>query len=163
MRTVVILTEDTDLAPQLLCDLDVIELPISIHHLLLDAHKGTAVSGENNRVWVEWVLKDGANYEYLWNYGMDVLDEFYHRFGSQFGKGYKHGVAAKLEANSSIIGETTDVVGPLPVTVEASREVYKITAAKVKPPGSTGLEGIWFTYHNRNPPEWLGDWQWAIK
>ena len=41
--------------------------------------------------WVKWVSESSDNYEYLWNFGMDLLDEHAKIHGDVAVKPYRHG------------------------------------------------------------------------
>jgi hypothetical protein len=59
-----------------------------------------------SNVWVAWANESVDNYELLWNYGMDILDEYQAKFGDVALHPYKH--------SSSNIMEELGSLPPLP-------------------------------------------------
>ena len=44
-----------------------------------------------------WTRQNAANYQYVWNYGLDLADEYFHRWGSRREQPYRHATQAILE------------------------------------------------------------------
>jgi hypothetical protein len=165
MRTIVYLDEDGPTSAEMLLDIDVIGLPITIAQVLLcvwhDVKPGTFAPHLNlvgrDEFWYKWASANTANYVELWNYGSDIIDEHYHRFGcrsrtetDKFGKevvlnatGYRHGMDRSMIALQSIPPlPEADAPDPFPTSVEDARALYKSNKAP-------------FTYTHREVPEWL--------
>lgn len=150
---------------QMLSDNDVIGMPIAIAQCLLrvwhEAKAGKFAPHLNLTVgddpWVNWASASTANYIELWNYGSDVIDEHYHRFGcrsrnavDRFGvavvlnaTGYRHGMDPSMCRFQSIPPLTeSESVDPFPMSIEAGRELYVADKGNL-------------VYTHREPPSWL--------
>jgi len=156
---------DGPTSAEMLYDTHVIAMPIAIAQSLLrvwhNARPGTFAPILNladvDDPWSAWAARKTANYIELWNYGSDIIDEHWHRFGkhstvgtNKFGElvtlngtGYRHGMdrsMMKLQAVPPLLeSEETD---PLLVSVDTVRASYK-------------QEGFGFTHTHREVPEWL--------
>lgn len=71
----------------------------SVHNIRRgsQAHAPMIVLRPGDDPWVDWANQNEANYVELWNYGMDLVDEHYKRFGSKQPYPYKHGCALPLD------------------------------------------------------------------
>ena len=79
------------------------------------------------------------NYEDLWNYGMDLLDEHYHRFGSRNTHTYRHGSEAAMERLQNLPPIAPTEKHPCPLL---GYEGYKES-------------GPFMAHSHREIPEWL--------
>ena len=143
MTNILYLSDDPDEAVQWLMDVDIIRMPIEIAQVLSTVTKAkTTIAFAEGDVWSEWAVGNKSNYEELWNYGMDLLDEHYHRFGSRSVNKYKHGIAGLLERLSTIPSHIPDgEMSDKPWTVEQSRLMYT-------------QRGSFSTYTHRTVPQW---------
>lgn len=143
------LHEDGSESVKLLGDMEVIRMPIMIQQVLetvwgeIMKDMGSRMFPRNpNCRWLKWVKESQANYGELWNYGMDIIDEHFFRFGARNLHPYKHGSALGFERLQTIPSKLPDVpMTPMPLSVQEARELYKMT-----------FEG---DYSNRGRPEWL--------
>ena len=143
MTHITLLSDDPTEAVQWLMDVDVIRMPIEITQVLSNV-SNTKINLENipKEIWTDWARQNKANYEELWNYGMDILDEHFHRFGSRNHHQYRHGISRILDKLGAIPnhlpeGELTEK----PLTPEQARLIYN-------EPGSFS------TYTHREAPPW---------
>lgn len=93
------INDDPDVNVQEYRDDDVIGSPIDIGQILAaiwQRHSKKAqpmpIAGLDGDYWLAWAEKSKENYTALWNLGMDLLDEHFHRFGSRISPNYKHGM-----------------------------------------------------------------------
>jgi hypothetical protein len=149
MSQIFILSDDPDEAVQWLMDGDVIRMPILITQVLGTATNRFKTTPQKITIeymkgdpWLEWVLSSEDNYEALWNYGMDLIDEHYHRFGSRGVVKYKHGIAALLNKLGTIPPiPPSETPYPMPLTPEQARAAYH-------------YPGTFSTYTHREEPDW---------
>jgi len=148
IRPIVMLDDDPYKSIEALYDIDVIGFPIAISQTLLSAwHRikpGTfskmlnLIDGDD--IWLDWVLASKGNYEDLWNYGMDIMDEHTHRFGSRATVPYRHGSFATMTRLQSVPDlPQLGLMSPYP---GKGREGYK-------------SKGNFFKHTYREVPEWL--------
>lgn len=152
-REIVILEDPTvGDAVKSLYDADVIGLPITIHVLLVTVWNNVRPGAfklpwnipMEGDPWYDWVMKSSANYEDLWNYAMDIVDEHSFRFGSRFNPPYKHGSSRMLD--------TLAAVPPLPAVGQTP---YPFTFAEMREKYARQIKGHLLTFTNRETPEWL--------
>lgn len=146
-RGIVMLDDDPFVSIEMMYDVDVIGLPITIGQILLTAwykvKPGTFAdflklkAGED--VWLDWVMESQANYVDLWNYAMDIVDEHFHRFGSHAAKPYRHGMKGLLDRLQSVPPLPDVPLTPYPPTNKAAyRQI-----------------GAFFEHTRREVPAWL--------
>lgn len=144
----VILSYDPDEMSIWLTDGDVIRLPIEIGQVLTTVwHNvkpnqfGKLIEFSNDHVWVNWAQQNQDNYVDLWNYALDICDEYEFRFSARMPGIFRHNMIDILERLGAIPplpdGDRTDY----PIAPDQARSVYK---------GS----GVFDKYTNRNKPEW---------
>ena len=102
-----------------------------------------------------WVRESTANYQYCWNLGLDLADEYYHRWGQFHSEPRRHNTQTILETLGDIPPAIPEAVGitkpPLCMPDEykqddpfkAYREYYDLVKLVNKP-----------TYTNRETPPW---------
>ena len=143
MSHIYYLSDNPTEAVQWLMDVDIIRMPIEIAQVLSTVSKRIAgINQLPGDTWAEWAVLNKDNYEELWNYAMDLLDEHYHRFGSRSPQQYRHGISNLIDKLGVIPswlpeGETTEK----PLSSEQGRLQYT-------EPGSFS------TYTHREKPEW---------
>lgn len=146
MRRIVYTNPDGAVSALELYDNDVIGLPITITvYLQAVWHRvkpGTfqPISGLDADPWFVWLLESKENYQELWNYAMDIIDEHEHRFGSQATHPYRHGSTSMIER-----------LGYIPELPEVPQTPRPSTPLE----GYKTLTGYWATYTNREKPTWL--------
>lgn len=142
------LHEDGEESAKMLRDLDVIRMPIYIQQVLETVwgdickdHGTRMIARDPSCKWLKWVKESRENYKELWNYGMDIIDEHFFRFGSRNLHPYKHGSFIGFERLGKVPKAIPDVpMTPLPTSIEEARVIYK------------KIEGL---HTNRGSPEWL--------
>lgn len=150
MRNIVYLDPDAAESVLQLYDQDIIGMPISIGQCLMHVwntftpgrfRTGDAVMADP--IWYPWAMASKNNYTELWNYGMDIMDEHWHRFGSRNAHPYRHGYS-KLFDQLQYVPKLPDVeMTPLPRTVEDMRAGYP------------EMTGFWVQFTHRPTPDWL--------
>ena len=128
MSRIYFLSEDPDEAVHWLNDGDVIRMPIEIAQVLLTVwskfpetmRKGITQSLVNypEHLWVPWAEESEANYVFLWNYGMDIIDEHEHRFGRHAVQPYRHGIARCMERLQAVPPLPQGELAPFPLSIE---------------------------------------------
>jgi len=148
MTRICLLSTEPDEAVQWLADADVIRMPIEIAQVLLTAwhkvkpgHFSLVINYLDGDPWLEWVMASAGNYEELWNYGMDLVSEHYHRYGSRRTPPYVHGISRQLESLAALPPLPSVGLTPLPITTEQARLSYNTA-------------GIFNCYTHRVKPEW---------
>jgi hypothetical protein len=148
MSRVCYLSEDPEQAVHWLVDADVIRMPIEISQVLLTAWNrikpgkfSKVIEYLNTDPWLEWVMQSQENYEELWNYATDIIEEHYHRFGSRHNPQHKHGVHGLVEK-----------LGELPPLPEVPRTEFPLSPELARL--AYNAEGIFNGYTHRNVPEW---------
>ncbi len=145
------LDADGPASAQMLIDIHVIRVPIQIQQVLETAwymlDKKTAHLGMSPRPdsceWLRWALLNRANYEELWNYGNDVVDEHYFRFGSRNMHPYKHGSGNGITRLGVVPSKLPEgELTPFPISVEDAIQSYLDSKQEIK-------------YTNRSKPTWL--------
>jgi len=117
---------DLDEAVELLTADEIIVYPIRISQILLTVwcqfpnrlNKPIERLPLDN-VWVKWASESVDNYELLWNFGMDIIDEHDKMFGSKVKYPFKHG--------SSKLMEALGIIPPLPavgLTAKPDRKTW---------------------------------------
>lgn len=157
MRTIVYVHEDPEVCVQQLYDADVIGLPITIEYTLRsvwnklkpELFDGTAHFIMADDPWFNWVLESKGNYAELWNYAMDIVDEYDHRFGSRTEFKYRHGSLGMLNNLAVAPPIEAEAETPKPVSIEEARQLY-LEERKVH-----RAEFMNITFSHREPPEWL--------
>jgi hypothetical protein len=133
MRTIVYLDEDGATSAEQLYDDDVIGLPITISYTLMNVWRHVSpgsfqiqfnFSPYSDDKWFHWAMESQANYEELWNYGMDILEEYDHRFGSRVQHPYKHGSTPAMNKLGAVPPLPDLPRSPFPVSVEEARSLY---------------------------------------
>jgi len=149
MTQIAILSDDPDEAVQWLIDEDIIRMPIQVGQVLLTVWNrvepgrfSKTINYLDGDPWLEWTFASSHNYETMWNFGMDLVDEHYHRFGSRQHPPYKHGMWRIFERLQAIPFLSLDTPTPMPITPEESRLAYH-------------PQGIFSLYTYREKPEWL--------
>lgn len=146
---VVYLHEDAAESVKQLADIDAIRMPIMIQQIL-ETVWGELLKDQHERMaprspicpWLLWVKESQANYAELWNYGMDIIEEHFHRFGSRNMHPYRHGSAAGFERLGAVPTALPDKdKTSMPLSVEQARERY--------------AERDDLVWTNRERPEWL--------
>lgn len=136
-------------AVKMLADLDVIRMPIYIQQVL-ETVWGHVLNDWDQRMtpcaefspWLVWVREAQPNYEELWNYGMDIIDEHFHRFGSRNMHPYRHGSVEGFNRLGNVPNLIKGVVSTQqPISVDDARTYYH------------ERDGLAWT--NREKPEWL--------
>lgn len=158
MRTIVYVDDDASRSVEQLFDADVIALPIAVHHTLISVwnhlkpgtFEYTQFLLTDRDPWFRWASESAANYEELWNYGCDIADEHWHRFGSRQRPPYKHSSTGLLER----LGVVPPMLPKLelsrrPITVDEARHGYRV---EIKSPYADAMN-IKFTH--REKPSWL--------
>ena len=145
------LSNDPDEAVQWLSDADVIRMPIEITQVLMEVWqeikpgKFTKVLADlHSPAWVSWIKESQANYVELWNYGLDLTDEHFHRFGSRIkAHPYRHSMTSLLNR--------LETLPPLPQIglTDMPTSSPEATRLNYRPSGSFG------TYTNRDTPPWM--------
>lgn len=151
MRKIVFVNDDPAKSVEELFDADVIGLPITISFLLKEVwnHLRPSTFPSPFKIpmtgdpWFEWVLQSQKNYEEMWNYGMDILDEYSYRFGSRAMVPYKHGSTRLMESLQDLPNLPAGDVSEMPFTVEQMRDQYRQSREH------------WDTFTRREKPEWL--------
>jgi hypothetical protein len=123
-------------------------MPIFIQQVLetvwgdiLKDYGGRMLARDPKCPWLKWTKESQENYQELWNYGMDIIDEHFFRFGARNFHPYRHGSASGFERLGNIPKRLPSVpMTPMPITPEEARAIYK------------KIEG---EYTNRRAPEWL--------
>jgi len=153
MRSIIYVHEDGGGSAKQLYDCDVIGLPITIAYTLQavwhQVKPGTfdvpyqAIPIKDDP-WFKWVLESQNNYIELWNYGMDLIEEHYHRFGSKAVVVYRHGSHRSVERMQYVppLPEGSITSMPQPELDEVIKQYRSRT-------------GFWVSYTNRERPEWL--------
>ena len=156
---------DGPTSAEMLYDKDVIAMPIAIGQALLRVWHVTSPGkfapvlnlAHADDPWSAWALRNQANYIELWNYGSDLIDEHWHRFGSRStigtnkfgelvtlnGTGYRHGMDRSMQSLQSI--------PPIPEADKRDELLISIADARADYKKS----GHMYTHTHREVPEWL--------
>jgi hypothetical protein len=146
---IAVLSHDPDEAVQWLSDADVIRMPIEITQVLLTIWHKVKPGTFNKMIeylegdpWLEWAIRSSDNYTFLWNLGMDLIDEHAFRFGDRAPVPYKHGSFRTMERLGAIPPIPEQGADPLPIQPDQARLGYH-------------PQGFFKTYTHRDPPPWL--------
>ena len=146
---IVLLSTDPEEAVQSLSDKDVIRIPIEIAQVLIcvwnDIKPGAfthMIERSHDVPWINWVKESQDNYNELWGYGMDIVDEHYHRFGSRVNFPYKHSMSKLLDKLGVLPPLPGIGLTPMPVSIDGCREGYL---------GKDPFD----TYTHRDKPTWM--------
>jgi hypothetical protein len=145
----VYLSTNPEEAVQWLTDGDVIRLPIEIGQVLVTVWRnvqprrfGQLIEYSRDHAWVAWAQENQANYIDLWNYALDICDEYEFRFGARLPQIHRHnmvGILTQMEVIPPL--PEADMVSLYPINTDDARANYK-------------GEGVFDKYTNRNQPEW---------
>jgi len=144
MTHITLLSDDPKEAVEWLMDVDVIRMPIEIAQVLSTVSKRhLSVEHCSPEVWTDWVATNKANYEELWNYAMDILDEHFYRFGSRNNQQYRHGISGLIDKLAAVPSHLPEGdITERPLSTEQARLAYTATKASFT------------TYTHRSKPEW---------
>ena len=157
MRTIIYVDNDGSESVKQLFDADIIGMPITVEYTLRCAWNtikpgtfpDTYQLSMTDDPWLKWVLESQENYNELWNYGMDLLDEHMHRFGSRVTSPYHHGSKRQLDRLGALPDMTETKLTPMPIQVPEARELMREELKTVRP----GFN--WAQFSHRETPEWL--------
>lgn len=136
MRVIIYLQPDGAQSAADLNNEDVIQMPTAIAAVLQAVWDRLHPTTEPflpdlvvDLTWLNWAAASRANYEEFWNYGMDLLAEHHHRFGSKSVPDYRHGSTRRFEELSTVppaLGPRDDEAtpDPFPVSPEQARNKY---------------------------------------
>lgn len=148
LRDILYLDADVEEGVKMLYDIDVIRMPINIQQVL-ETVWGTILKDQSGRMsprnpecpWLQWVRQSQENYQELWNYGMDIMEEHFFRFGSRNMHPYRHGSNLGFQRLGNIPKSLPEIEQtPMPLLFEDARELYKTEEGE---------------YTNRSRPSWL--------
>jgi hypothetical protein len=90
-------------------DDDVICSPIDVGVVLMSVwerqkpgSQKVVIKPTDSDYWLAFAEAGKENYIFLWNLGMDLIDEHYHRFGKRIHHSYKHGMWRLMERMESV-------------------------------------------------------------
>lgn len=132
VHDVLFVDEDPAVSVLKLADYEIIRVPIYIQQIL-ETVWGAILKDQASRMferaptcpWLQWVRESQSNYQELWSYGMDIMDEHFHRFGSRNMHPYRHGSAIGFERLGVIPTALPDVPGTIkPISIDDARAYY---------------------------------------